>query len=175
MGSNGIDNSLNNLVYNLHKLMLSSLPTSSYASLASELSVNLSTLRGWMSKNRTPTLKTVDKIADCLGCHAYQLLKPNGQTENIGIFANDSATAFLQNLQAIFNEEKRFGIIEKCALINRGHKDGEKYITETGLMSYFRTNGRRTPPLKIIDYIARSLNIKAYELLTPKKIQEGDL
>lgn len=169
MFNNNADyNSLKILVSNLNKLMLCSSQTPNYASLASEISVKLSTLKGWMSQQRAPSLKTIDKIANCLGCHAYQLLKPDGQIENSGISANDSATAFMQNLQAIFNEKKKFSLIEKCNLVNSDYTPNDNYITETMLISYLRKNRRRIPPLKTLDYIARSLRVESYELLMPK-------
>ena len=169
MSENNINtSSLNIFVSNLNILMLSSLQTPNYASLASKISVKLSTLKGWMGQQRAPALKTIDKIANCLGCYAYQLLKPNGQMENIGIVANDSATVFLQNLQAIFNENKKFSLIEKCDLVNSDYKPTDKFITETMLISYFRKNKRRIPTLKTLDYIARSLKVESYKLLIPK-------
>ena len=166
---NKIDSgSLKILIYNLDKLRQRHSRAASYASLASEISVNLSTLKCWMSQQRAPTLKTIDKIANRLGCYAYQLLKPDGQTGNNGIFTNDSATAFTQNLQAIFNEQKKFSLAEKCALVNSDYKPDDNCITETMLTSYFRKNSRRIPSLKTLDYISRALKVEPYELLIPK-------
>lgn len=171
MFDNNIDSiSWKILISNLNKLISCSSQTPSYVSLASKISVNLSTLKNWMSQNRAPTLKTIDKIANCLGCHAYQLLKPDGKMDNVGVSTNDSATAFLQNLQAIFNEKKKFRLIEKCDLVNGDYQDGDNYITETMLISYFRKNSRRVPSLKILDYIAKSLKIETYKLIIPKTI-----
>lgn len=170
MLNNNESNSLKILVSNLNNLMLQSLQTPNYECLASKIAVNLSTLKGWMSQQRTPTLKTIDKIANLLGCHTFQMLKPDGQMENIGIADNDSATAFLQNLQAIFNEKKKFSLIEKCSLVNDAYNDGDKYITETMLISYLRKNSRRIPSLRVIDYIAKSLKMESYKLLIPKII-----
>ena len=166
--NNQYSSSLKILVSNLNKLMQNSTQKPSYEALA----IKLSTLKGWMSLKRTPTLKTIDRIADCLGCHTYQLLKPYGQLENSGISINDSPTTFLQNIQAIFNEKKKFSLIEKHSLVNSDYTPDDKYITETMLISYLRTNRRRVPPLKTIDYIARSLKVKSYELLVPKNILE---
>lgn len=162
------NSSLKILVANLNKLMLTFADIPNYEALASRLSIKLSTLKGWMSQKRTPTLKTIDKIADCLGCHTYQLLKLDGQLDNAGISFNDSSTTFLQNLQAIFNEKKKFSLIEKYNLVNSDYKPEDHYITETMLISYLRTNRRRIPPLKTLDYIARSLKVESYELLIPK-------
>lgn len=162
------NSSLKILVTNLNKLMLTFTDKPNYEALASRLSIKLSTLKGWMSQKRMPTLKTIDKIADCLGCHTYQLLKPDGQLKNAGISFNDSSTIFLQNLQAIFNENKKFSLIEKHNLVNSDYKPDDHYITETMLISYLRTNRRRIPPLKTLDYIARSLKVESYELLIPK-------
>ena len=170
--NNQYSSSLKILVSNLNKLMQNSTQKPSYEALASKLSIKLSTLKGWMSLKRTPTLKTIDRIADCLGCHTYQLLKPDGQLENSGISINDSPTTFLQNIQAIFNEKKKFSLIEKHSLVNSDYTPDDKYITEPMLISYLRTNRRRVPPLKTIDYIARSLKVKSYELLVPKNILE---
>ena len=68
------------------------------------------------------------------------------------------------------NEKKKFSLIEKHSLVNSDYTPDDKYITETMLISYLRTNRRRVPPLKTIDYIARSLKVKSYELLVPKNI-----
>ncbi len=160
--------SLNILVSKLNKLMLCSPDVLNYETLASEISVNLSTLKGWMCRKRSPSLKTIDKIANRLGCHTFQLLKSDGQLENNGVSANDSVTAFVQNLQVIFNKKRKFNLIEKCDLVNSDYKPGDIYITETMLTSYLRKNSRRIPPLKTLDYISRSLNIESYELLMPK-------
>lgn len=168
LDNNQYSNSLKILISNLNRLMQNLTPKPSYETLASKLSIKPSTLRGWMSQQRTPTLKTIDNIANCLGCHTYQLLKPNGQLEDDGIFSNDSSTIFLQNLQTIFNEKKKFSIVEKCHLVNSDYTPDDKYITETMLISYLRTNRRRIPPLKTIDYIARALKVETYELLVPK-------
>lgn len=162
--------SINIFIDNLTSLVSSENNLASYKKISRIININLSTIKSWMCHKRAPLLKTIDKIANILGCYSFQLLKLNGNLNDIGIHNNNSALLFAQNIQEIFNINKAFSILEKCQLINNAYTDDGPYITETMLRSYLRKDMRRVPSLILLDYMAKSLSLNTYTLISPKSL-----
>ncbi len=135
------------------------LSSSSYHELALHLQVNESTLKGWLSGSRHPTIKRLDQIADQLGCFTHELICPHSPI----LFhknprKNHSHHAFSQNLGIIFNQKGCYRTVQKLTLL-------EGLVTDFALQSYLREQNYRLPTLKKLDQIADVLQMEAYLLL----------
>lgn len=131
---------------------------STYSQMAADLGISLGTLKCWMSGKRIPKLSTLRELADKMGCYTYNLIKPFGNTEDVGIINNDVHKLFSERLRIVFLERKAITNSKKFYIVN-------EVISPDTLMSYLRKKDYRLPTLRTLDRIADALNIKSYELL----------
>ena len=131
---------------------------STYSEMADNLDISLGTLKCWMSGQRIPKLSTLKKLADRMGCYTYNLIKPLGNTENVGIVNNDVHKVFSERLRIVFLERKIITNSKKFYIVNEA-------ISPDTLMSYLRKKDYRLPTLRMLDRISDALNVKSYELL----------
>lgn len=128
-----------------------------YNRLALKLGVSNSCLKSWVTRQRTPSIRSIDKVANQLGCHSYQLIRSSpiayGNAKN-----NDSHISFCRNLGIIFIEQQCFSVPQKLAILNQ-------QISDFALSSYFRTTNYKLPTLQKLDDIACALGIETYKLL----------
>lgn len=140
---------------NLEKL----LNGKTYEELALYLDVSSSALKSWINGNRSPALKSIDKLANRIGCYSANLLRTDSNIENKGIHTNDSHHAFVKNLNIIFLKNQCFSIPQKLNLLNN-------IVTDFALQSYLRKKNYKLPTLSKLDLIADELSVNAYSLLS---------
>lgn len=128
-----------------------------YNNLAKHLGISNSSLKSWINQTRTPTLRTLDKIADKLGCHTCDLLKNKPLPLCIRTQNNSHAT-LCRNLKIFFIEHQCFSIAQKLLLL-------ENQISDYVLVSYLRSTNYKLPSLYKLDKIADALNIESYKLI----------
>ncbi len=133
-------------------------PKNPYIKLASDLNVSLSTLKCWMSGQRVPSLSSLKKLADELGCHTYNLIEPSGNIERAYIINTDIHKVLAERLQIIFLERGATSVLNKLKVLNFS-------ISQDSLTSYLRSKDFRLPTLSKLDLIADALRIKSFELL----------
>lgn len=131
----------------------------SYAELALCLYVPSSTLKSWINGNRCPTLKSIDKIANKIGCYSSDLLQVNSNIVNKNMHSNDSHYSFTKNLNIIFLKNQCFSIPQKLNLLNN-------VVTDFALQSYLRKQDYKLPTLSKLDIIADTLGVNASSLLS---------
>lgn len=128
-----------------------------YKQLALRLGVSDSCLKSWLTKQRTPSIRSIDKVANQVGCFTYQFIKPDqlilGKCKK-----NDSHISFCRNLGVIFIEHQCFSVPQKLALLNQ-------QVSDFALSSYLRTVNYKLPTLEKLDDIAHALGIETYSLL----------
>ncbi len=139
---------------NLEKL----LNGKTYEELALYLDVSSSTLKSWINGNRSPALKSIDKLANKIGCYSADLLNIDADIENKNIHTNDSHYSFVKNLNIIFLQNQCFSIPQKLNLLNN-------VVTDFALQSYLRKKNYKLPTLSKLDLIADQLDINTYNLL----------
>ena len=137
----------------------------SYTQMASDLGVSVGTLKCWMSGNRSPKLSTINTLADRLGCYSYNLIKPDGSTENIGVSNKDIHQVFSKRLRIIFLKKHAITYTKKLSILN-------DTISYDSLVSYLRKQNYRMPSLRTLDCIADALNINTYELLMEDELDD---
>ncbi len=130
----------------------------SYDQLAQEVNVPASTVKSWINGQRSPSLKALDRLADQLGCHSFQLIMPNASLQNQNICHNDVHAALVRNLSIIFICHHCYSTAQKLSLLDH-------QITEFALTSYLRSSDYRLPTLSKLDTIAALLKQPPYELL----------
>jgi len=128
-----------------------------YKQLSIRLGVSESCLKSWLIKQRSPSIRSIDKVANRIGCHTYQLIRQEPLVFSKRI-QNDSHTALCRNLSLIFIEHHCFTIPQKLSLLNH-------QISDFALASYLRTNNYKLPTLKKLDEIACVLGVKTHLLL----------
>lgn len=149
----------NHSCLNFRKNLETLLSGKSYSELALFLDVPLSTLKSWINGNRCPTLKSIDKVANKIGCNSSDLLNIDLNIVNIGMRSNDSHCLFVKNLNIIFLKNQCFSIPQKLNLLGN-------VVTDFALLSYLRNKDYKLPTLSKLDIIADSLGINAYSLLS---------
>lgn len=140
---------------NLEQLLAQS---KNYQNLAQKLNVSTSTLKSWINGLRTPSLMTLGKLADQLGCHASALVTPHSDLTDRGIHQNNVHKALVKNLNIAFLENQCYSLAQKLCLLNNE-------VSDFALKSYMRTSNYRLPTLSGLDQIAKALKVSSYELL----------
>lgn len=130
----------------------------SYANLALYLGVPESTLKSWINGIRCPSLKTIDKIANKVGCYSADFITDNATLVNKNVHTNSSRSNFVKNLNILFLKNHCFSTPNKLALL-------DNTITDFALQSYLRKQNYKNPTLTKLDLIANALNIPTYILL----------
>lgn len=130
----------------------------SYSKLALYLDVPISTLKSWINGNRCPSLKTIDKIANKIGCCSADFITAQTIIENKNMHSNSSHSTFVKNLNILFLKRQCYSMPQKLALL-------DNVITDFALLSYFRKHDYKYPTLTKLDLIADALNIPTCILL----------
>ncbi len=131
----------------------------SYEDLASSLGIPNSTVKSWINGTRCPSLKTIDKMANKIGCYSVDFIIENSRIENKNIYSNFSHLLFVKNLNILFLKNHCFTIPHKLSLL-------DNVVTDYALQSYLRKQNYKTPTLSKLDLIADALNIPTYILLS---------
>lgn len=126
--------------------------------MATDFCIPVGTLKCWISGNRSPKLASMNDIANKLGCYAFNLIKADGNFENLGIHNNNVHKAFTQQLQIAFINRQAKSYLNKLYLL-------DNVISYDTLVSYLRPVNYRLPTLRTLDQIADALNINSYELI----------
>lgn len=133
----------------------------SYENLALYLGISNSTLKSWINGNRRPSLKTIDKMANKIGCYSADFITYKSRIEDKNIHTNSSHLLFVKNLNIIFLKNHCFSMPNKLSLLNN-------VVTDYALQSYLRKRNYKNPTLTKLDLIADALNIPTYILLSEK-------
>lgn len=139
----------------------------SYLLVALYLGVPSSTLKSWINGSRCPTLRSIDKLANRIGCYSSDLLKLEGHITDKNVHSNDSHRSFVKNLNIIFLENHCFSIPQKLSLLNN-------VVTDFALQSYLRKQNYKLPTLSKLDIIADALGIYTYNLLLEETNEKRD-
>lgn len=131
----------------------------SYANLALYLGVPISTLKSWINGSRCPSLNTIDKLANKIGCYPIDFITVGGRIEHKNIHTNSSRLVFVKNLNILFLEKQCFSMSQKLALL-------DNVVTDFALQAYLRKQNYRCPTLTKLDLIADALNTSTYILLS---------
>ena len=131
----------------------------SYDELARYLDIPNSTLKSWINGTRCPSLKTIDKMANKVGCYSAEFIIENSCIENKNIHSNFSHLLFVKNLNILFLKKQCFTMPHKLSLL-------DNVVTDYALQSYLRKQNYKTPTLSKLDLIANALNIPTYILLS---------
>ena len=155
MNNDSLKNFRNQLLNQLNKFK-------TYKALALFLNISDDTLKSWFNGHRIPTLRTIDKISDKIGCYSWEIISTN--TPNSGkIVVNDSHSNFSKNIKMIFIEKQCFLMVKKLNLLNH-------CITDLMLTSYLRSDNYRMPTLSNLDNIANELGIESYKLIMEESL-----
>ncbi len=131
----------------------------SYENLALSLGVPNSTVKSWINGTRCPSLKTIDKIANKIGCYSADFITEDCCIENKNIHSNSSHSLFVKNLNILFLKNHCFSLPHKLSLL-------DNVVTDYALQSYLRKQNYKTPTLSKLDLIADALNMPTYVLLS---------
>ena len=131
---------------------------STYEKLALFLDTPVSTVKSWINGTRNPSLKTLDKIANKIGCFSYELRCNDASLKNIGFYMNNSHNTFVTNLNIIFLQKHCITTPQKLNAL-------ENVVTDFALQSYLRKENFKSPTLLKLDLIADSLGLETYTLL----------
>ena len=124
---------------------------------ARKIGVSESCLKSWLAQKRAPSIRSLDRVADHIGCPTYQLVR-RYPLEYGGNYLNNSHSALRKNLEAFFIKHQRFSMLQKLSLL-------QNEISDLSLTSYLRTKNYRLPTLHKLETIAQVLGVEAYELL----------
>ncbi len=130
----------------------------SLSDMALELCIPVGTLKCWLTGNRIPKLKSLDKLANKLGCLSFNLICPNSDFTDMGIYDNDIHKIFSINMKIVFINNQAKTYSEKLKLL-------DYVISYDVLISYLRQNKYRLPTLQTLDKIANALNMHSYDLI----------
>jgi len=130
----------------------------SYKKVAEKLGVSESSIKSWLSGRRTPSIRTLDRIANRIGCSTYQLIKSCYPIECGKSIHNVAHIPFRKKLDTIFIERQCFSLTQKLNLL-------QNRVSDLMLTSYLRTRNNRLPTLRNLEVMAQALGIETYELL----------
>lgn len=148
----------NHSYLNFRENLESLLKGKSYSEVAIYLGVPSSTLKSWINGSRCPTLRSIDKLANRIGCYSSDLLISRFYIIDKNVHSNDSHLSFVKNLNIMFLKNQCFSTPQKLALLNN-------VITDFALQSYLRKQDYKLPTLSKLDVIADALGIYTYSLL----------
>jgi len=129
-----------------------------YKKTAERLGVSESCVKSWRTNKRTPNIRSLDKIANHIGCVTYQLIRNHYPIEYGNYRHNDSHIALRKNLETLFIKHQCFSMPQKLSLLHN-------QVSDLMLISYLRTKNNRLPSLENLDAMAQALGVKTYKLL----------
>ena len=129
-----------------------------HKAVAEKLCVSESSLKSWLAGRRTPSIRSLDRVANNIGCSTYQLLKGCFPLKYGKSAHNNAHIPLRKNLEAIFIEHQRFSLPQKLSLL-------QNQISDLMLISYLRPRNNRLPTLMNLEAMAQALGIEAYKLL----------
>jgi len=125
---------------------------------AEKLGVSESSLKSWLAGKRTPSIRSLDRIANRIGCSTYQFIKNYYPLEYGKPIHNDAHIPLRKNLETIFIERQCFSLSQKLALL-------QNQISDLKLISYLRVRNNRLPTLANLEVMAQALGLETYKLL----------
>jgi len=129
-----------------------------YKNTAIKLGISESCLKSWLTGRRIPSIRSLDRFANHIGCSTYQLIKNRFPLESGNSVYNDSHISFRKNLETIFIERQCFSLSQKLSLL-------KNQITDFMLISYLRTKNYRLPTLVNLEIMAQALDLETHNLL----------
>ena len=129
-----------------------------YRKTAEKIGVSESCLKSWLTNKRTPTIRSLDNIANNIGCPTYQLIRSNQPLECGNSCYNNSNIPLRKNLETLFIKHQCFSTPQKLSLL-------QNQISDFMLMSYLRTKDYRFPSLMNLEAMAQALRVETYKLL----------
>jgi transcriptional regulator with XRE-family HTH domain len=129
-----------------------------YKKTADKLRISESCLKSWLTGERIPSIRSLDKVANHIGCFSYQLIKKQYPLEYGNDCHNNSHTLLRKNLEALFIEHQCFSLPQKLSLL-------QNQISDFMLISYLRTKNYRLPSLQNLNIMAQALGVETYKLL----------
>ena len=138
--------------------------------MAEYINVSYSTFRGWISYNRTPSLKTLDEISNVLSIPTYILMMQDLHSRDINGYIdneinNNSPLYLSENLISAYRDKglNSWGAVENIY---------GSLLSRESLKSYHRKNENRTPTINTLDKMSSYLGIPAYKLIMGGKKHE---
>ena len=153
---------IKNLMYELKKKDINNLQEA-----ASFLNVNYNTFRGWISLNRTISLRKLDDLCDIKEIPTYYLFVneaiSHGYDDVKRYLPNNSRKVFIDNLDYIFEKRGKHTWDQRESLFYG-------MVSKDTLMAYRRTSkNSRYPKISTIESISSYLGIPASELFKKRR------
>ncbi|MCL2386936.1 MAG: helix-turn-helix domain-containing protein [Defluviitaleaceae bacterium] len=124
---------------------------------AEKLGFPESSLRSWLNYQRTPSIRSLDKIANRIGCLTYQLIR--NQPLEFGKHRDNNSNIPLRiNLSKFFADNGCRFMAQKLSLL-------QHQVTEDMLKSYLRIKDYRIPSLQKLEAMAQALGVETHKLL----------
>ncbi|HEY5587690.1 MAG TPA: hypothetical protein VIK86_01900 [Candidatus Paceibacterota bacterium] len=134
--------------------------------LAKDLTLNYKRVESWIYFSKTPSIITLDIVADRMNVLTYDLIGKKifflGKDKKT-IIANNSPPLFCRNLRKFLNKIDIKSADEFSSYF-------EEKISKHTYYSYFRKSNPMIPSLKTAEEIAELLGLQLYDL-----IKRGDL